>query len=894
MPSDLQAPLGAAGLLTRRGAGSAAHGVKRRSGVGSLFLVALLCGGIAPALGAAGEDVRSAGLSGVLVVCKEYGTVLGTFLTDVRGRDIARLSFLFGEDVNPRFSPTDDRILFASARGGTPGLWMMNRKGEGQRRICDGDQGDWFPDGRRIAFRRQGRIVARSLEGGEETVVSPAGWQSCSSPACSPDGRRTLIVASGGGKDAICLVTPGESEPRKLAEGEMLGAPRWAPGGGQIAYQSGAHLWMMDADGSNRRQLTTSGGIQRRPAWSPDGTAIAYCQGPGPKGPWQMAMTLIDGTKRFPVPLGDARSVLCSDWGGAKPGEKPEPKGMAVRPPSRIHLWEIDPPVAAAPADWAAFCREREGWNAVPAEKALAQPLRGGCVVENDSAVFLLLAGKARAVLLPKPAARSAVEFALLDPQGKEAGPVESVRVLRCGADDVALESSSRSAGATVKAVWGMGGSRALVQVVPLKNTDKLRVDVPLECVVAPDRFGDDIVADPEALGEGRAPLPWAPLVTGLCGGGADVLVVISPEQGQRMELRKGKGPSFLGADVALGKRGVAAGAVACEQAWHLERFGTERQADPLRFKWRMPCPAAWRLAVQGDAQRCSAFFSDKESAFFDKKDALFRKSKDFAPAVRLGVIYLYDRTAGTPAETLTPVDLVRDALGPKAAQRALDEEGLTGYRRAAGPTTWAELSVTLEALRYLFERQVEVQDSAYAGHLCDDILPFVDGMDQRLKEYADFTREVQVLSRATGKTTAAAAKSLEDLAAAAQKLGELGEKQRGLRSPTELSTFCTKIKQLTAKESGENRKQFEECCRELLAVVGPREEMLRAYRKLAVAVSDAAGSAPLTQADLLSPAEKIMALCRGVLRNRFYAEADWRGEAYDVPAFWFGPRPYE
>ena len=53
-------------------------------------------------------------------------------------------------------------------------------------------------------------------------------------------------------------------------------------------------------------------------------------------------------------------------------------------------------------------------------------------------------------------------------------------------------------------------------------------------------------------------------------------------------------------------------------------------------------------------------------------------------------------------------------------------------------------------------------------------------------------------------------------------------------------------------------------------------------------------GIAPLAQAELLGPAEKIRALCQGVLRNRFYTEADWRGEDYDVPAFWLGPRPYE
>jgi len=851
---------------------------------------------VVPALGASREDARGAGLSGVFLVCKEYGAVRGTFLTSVRGRDITRLNYLFGEGVDPRLSPIDDRVLFTSTRGGAPGLWMMNRKGQQQKRVCDGDQGDWLPDGRRILFRRQGQIIERSLDTGQEAVLSPAGWKSCSWPACCPDGRKVLFVTRDGGKDAICLMTLDKSEPERLVEGEILGAPRWAPGGERIAYQSGAHLWLMDADGSNKRQLTTTGGIQRRPAWSPDGSAIAYCQGPSPKSPWQMAVISIDGTRRVSVPLGDARSVLCSDWGVEKPGQKPEPKAAAVRPPPRVRLWRIDPPATVAPADWAAFCRERKGWTAVPAENALRQGLRGGCAVENDGAVLVLLVGRAGAVLVPKPALPSAIEFTLLDPQGQQAGPVESVRVLTCDPDEAALESSSHSAGAPVKAVWAIGGSRALVQVAPLENAGKLRAAAAMQCVVVPDRFGNDIVADPEALGEGRALLPWGPLVAGLLGNGSDMLVLICPEQGQTAELRKGKGPSFAGADVAFQNRGVSAGVVSSQQAWHLERFGTEGPADPIRFKWRMPYAAAWRLTVQGDARRYSAFFSDKESALFDKgkKEAFFRKSNDFSAAVRLGVIYLHCRTVGTPPEALTPMDLMRDALGLKAAQQALDEDGLTGYRRAAGPTTWAELSATIESLHYLFERQLEVQDGVYARHLCDDLLPFVEGMDQRLKEYADFSREIQALCKISDKPSPAAAKILDDLAAVAQKLRELGQRQRGLRSSKELLPLCTKIKQLTAKESSENRKQFEQCCKAILGVVGPREEMLRAYRKLTIEARDAAGIAPLAQAELLGPAEKIRALCQSVLRNRFHAEAGWRGEDYNVPAFWLGPRPYE
>ena len=130
-------------------------------------------------------------------------------------------------------------------------------------------------------------------------------------------------------------------------------------------------------------------------------------------------------------------------------------------------------------------------------------------------------------------------------------------------------------------------------------------------------------------------------------------------------------------------------------------------------------------------------------------------------------------------------------------------------------------------------------------------------------------------------------------MAEAARKLADLGEKQRGLKSAGELAPLGTRIRRLTAQESGENLKAFEECCQGILAVAGPREEMLKAYRKLVVELRDATG-AVAAEAEGVEQAEKIRELCRGVLRNRFYAEADWRGEAYDVPRFWLGPRPYE
>ncbi|HAA75621.1 TPA: hypothetical protein DCE37_10915 [Candidatus Latescibacteria bacterium] len=57
--------------------------------------------------------------------------------------------------------------------------------------------------------------------------------------------------------------------------------PDWSPSGDQSAFASGERLdreiWVMDSDGSNRRQLTPNRpGISGAPAWSPDGSQIVF------------------------------------------------------------------------------------------------------------------------------------------------------------------------------------------------------------------------------------------------------------------------------------------------------------------------------------------------------------------------------------------------------------------------------------------------------------------------------------------------------------------------------------------------------------------------------------------------------------------------------------------
>ena len=60
-------------------------------------------------------------------------------------------------------------------------------------------------------------------------------------------------------------------------------APAWSPDGRQIAFESDAdgdrEIYVMNADGSNVRQITHNTLWDEGPAWSPDGTKFAFSSG---------------------------------------------------------------------------------------------------------------------------------------------------------------------------------------------------------------------------------------------------------------------------------------------------------------------------------------------------------------------------------------------------------------------------------------------------------------------------------------------------------------------------------------------------------------------------------------------------------------------------------------
>lgn len=136
----------------------------------------------------------------------------------------------------------------------------------------------WSPDGRRIAFERDGALVVMNSDG--RSLRQLPGWM----PAdWSPDGRLVFVRKHADGFHLFAARQDGTGV-RRLTSGLYSDSyPHWSPDGRTILFERRTHglmdIWSVRADGRGLRRLTRDGrsslGFSRQ-AWSPDGKRFAY------------------------------------------------------------------------------------------------------------------------------------------------------------------------------------------------------------------------------------------------------------------------------------------------------------------------------------------------------------------------------------------------------------------------------------------------------------------------------------------------------------------------------------------------------------------------------------------------------------------------------------------
>jgi Tol biopolymer transport system component len=203
------------------------------------------------------------------------------------------------DGTQPAWSPDGGRIAFTRARyesyASTFIVHVMNADGSGEFQLASGSHPSWSPDGRSLAFQQCAAVncaiyVMDASDGGSEPRLLAA---DASMPAWSPDGR-IAFVSRGSGLE---VVAPDGSGRAQVFAGSGWGwpiTPAWSPDGRQIAFVYGGSLGgsLRIWDGSAVRTIPGMANV-RRPTWSPMGTWIAFER-----------ITLSDGDE-WPVALVD-------------------------------------------------------------------------------------------------------------------------------------------------------------------------------------------------------------------------------------------------------------------------------------------------------------------------------------------------------------------------------------------------------------------------------------------------------------------------------------------------------------------------------------------------------------------------------------------------------------
>jgi Tol biopolymer transport system component len=147
-----------------------------------------------------------------------------------------------GRDSSPAVSPDGRTIAFTSDRDGQPRIWLKQVTGEGEAALTAGpdDFPRFSPDGTQILFTRPDgaatSLYRAAVLGGEARRLV----EGAAEGDWSPDGRRIafLRLTSEGGQTVtvVTVAAADGSEPREVAKvpGGMR-APRWSPDGREIA-----------------------------------------------------------------------------------------------------------------------------------------------------------------------------------------------------------------------------------------------------------------------------------------------------------------------------------------------------------------------------------------------------------------------------------------------------------------------------------------------------------------------------------------------------------------------------------------------------------------------------------------------------------------------------------
>lgn len=165
------------------------------------------------------------------------------YIADADGRDVRRVTGT-GFAAVPSWAPDGRSLAYIRAEPGNPRVWNIWTidlgSGETTRltshRVGQPWGAAWFPDGQRIAYSHEDRLIVRSIDGRSQQIYpSPRRGRLLRTPAVSPDGRYVMFQVQ---RDGGWLLDLSDASMRRILTDPTAEEFTWSPDGTRVAYHS--------------------------------------------------------------------------------------------------------------------------------------------------------------------------------------------------------------------------------------------------------------------------------------------------------------------------------------------------------------------------------------------------------------------------------------------------------------------------------------------------------------------------------------------------------------------------------------------------------------------------------------------------------------------------------